>query len=210
MTSGLIEACFGGLLVLASAAAADAANLDSLLRSLAREPPQVIAFVETRRSPLLTQDVVVSGVLEYRGTARLSRVVTEPYGERIDIDGSDVRIQRDGRPERRFSLRRSAELGNLLPAFSALLTGDRAALDAGFETSVEFLPDGWQLDLVPRQTGGQERIEMIRVRGEGDAPACIAVLAQNGTASAVIRLGAAARDAGRTPALDCTGPHREE
>ncbi len=192
-----------------ASAAAGATDLDSLLRSLAREPPQTIAFVETRRSPLLTQDVVVSGVLEYRGTAQLSRVVTEPYRERIDIDGSDVRIQRDGRPERRFSLRRSADLGSLLPAFSALLTGDRPALEAGFETSVEFLPDGWRLDLVPRRAGRQDRIEVIRVRGEGDAPTCIAVM-QDGATSAVIRLGSAANDAGGAAATNCNGLRREE
>ena len=208
MTSGLVERCFGSLLLLASVAA-DAADLDSLLQSLAREPPQTIAFVETRRSPLLTQDIVVSGDLEYRGIAKLSRVVTEPYRERIDIDGSDVSIQREGRPERRFSLRRNAEIGNLLPAFSALLTGDRAALEAGFETSVEFLPEGWQLELVPRQVGRQEQSEIIRVRGEDDSPTCISVL-NGGIASVVIRLGSAAKNAGRVPATDCTGSRREE
>ncbi len=201
MTSGLVKRCFGVLLLLAPAAAG-ASDLDSLLRSLAREPPQTIAFVETRRSPLLTQEIVVSGVLEYRGISKLSRVVTEPYRERIDIDGSDVRIQRDGRPERRFSLRRSAELGSLLPAFSALLTGDRAALDAGFETSAEFLLDGWQLDLVPRPAGRQEHSETIRVLGERDVPTCIAVM-KDGTASAVIRLGIAAKETGGLAAADC-------
>ena len=200
MTSGLVERLFGGLLALASAAAG-ASDLDSLLKSLAREPPQTVAFVETRRSPLLTQDIVVTGVLEYRGTGQLSRVVTEPYRERIDIDGSDVRIEREGRPERRFSLRRSAELGGLLPAFSALLAGDRAALEADFETAVQFLPDGWQLDLVPRQAGQRKHIEMIHVRGEGDAPTCIAVM-KEGVTSAVIRLGAAAKDAGGLT-VDC-------
>lgn len=201
MTSGLVERCFGGLLVLASAAAG-AADLDSLLKSLAREPPQTIAFVETRRSPLLTENVVVSGVLEYRGAGQLSRVVTEPYRERIDIDGSDVRIEREGRPERRFSLRRSAELGGLLPAFSALLTGDRRALEARFETSVEFLADGWQLELVPKSTGKQDRFEVIRMWGEGDAPTCIAVM-KEGAVSAVIRLGAATQVAGSQAAPDC-------
>ena len=121
------------------------------------------------------------------GKEQLSRVVTEPYRERTDIDGSDVRIEREGLPERRFSLRRSAELGGLLAAFASLLAGDRKALEGSFETTVEFLPGGWQLDLVPRQAGRRDRIGRIRVRGVGDTPACIAVVLQDGSTSSVVR-----------------------
>jgi hypothetical protein len=191
MTSGAADGCLVGLLWLA-AGAAGAQDLDALLRSLARAPPQAIVFVETHRSPLLEKELVVSGVLEYRGEGRLSRVVSEPYRERTDIDGSDVRIQREGSPERRFSLGRSAELGGLLAAFSALLAGDAAALEARFEVSAEFVPDGWRLDLVPKHQAVEERVAKIRVWGRGDAPACIAVLAPDGRAATTIRLGAAA------------------
>ena len=204
MISGLADAALAGWLFLAAGAAgAEAADLDGLLGSLAREPPERIAFVETHRSPLLEGDLVVSGELEYRGPGQLSRVVTEPYRERTDIDGTDVRIQREGRPERRFSLRRSAELGGLMTAFSALLGGDRAALLAVFEPTAEFGPDGWRLDLVPRPGKVQERVERIVVRGRGDAPACIALRMENGAAATVIRLGAAAADPALAPDADC-------
>ena len=193
MNSGRTNACLGTLLLLA-AGAAGAADLDSLLQSLAREPPQTIAFVEANRSALLEHDLVVSGVLEYPAKGRLSRVVVEPYRERTDIDGSEVRIRREGKPERRFSLRRSAELGGLLSAFSALLAGDRAALEVSFEPAVEFRPDGWQLDLVPRQAGRQDRVGKVRVQGTGDEPACIAVMMRDGSVATRILLGAAADD----------------
>jgi len=189
MISGLIEACLGCWLA-ASAAAAGGQDLESLLASLAREPPQTIAFVETHRSRLLERDLVVSGVLEYRGKDRLSRVVTAPYRERTDIEGSDVRIQREGRPERRFSLQRSQALAGMLAAFSSVLAGDRAALESAFEPAVEFTAGAWRLDLVPRQRGAEDRIAKIRVSGTGGTPACIVVLAPDGSAATVIRLGA--------------------
>jgi hypothetical protein len=194
MTSGRPDRRLAGLLLSASGlvGAAGTQDLDSLLRSLARAPPQKIAFVETHRSPLLERELVVSGVLEYLAEGHLSRVVTEPYRERTDVDGSDVRIQREGRPERRFSLRRSDELGGLLAAFSAVLAGDRAALESRFEVSVAFLPEGWRLDLVPKRPESRERVAGIRVQGAADAPACIAVLAPDGRAATLIRLGAAA------------------
>src|SRR5262245_45648986 len=86
MSSGFADAAVAGWLLLA-AGAAEAADLDGLLRSLAREPPQSTAFVETHRSALLDRDLIVSGELEYRGPGQLSRVVTEPYRERTVIDG---------------------------------------------------------------------------------------------------------------------------
>jgi hypothetical protein len=193
MTSGLVESCLGGLVALA-VGAAGATDLASLLESLAREPPQTIPFVEIHHSSLLEHDLVVSGTLEYPAKGRLSRVVEEPYLERTDVDGSDVTIQREGRPERRFSLRRSAELGGLLSAFSALLAGDRATLEAGFEPTVVFRPDGWQLDLVPKHGGRQDRVDRIRVQGVGNEPTCIAVLMRDGGAVTRIRLGTAAED----------------
>lgn len=193
MNSGRTDACLGAWLLLA-AGTAGAADLDSLLQSLAREPPQTIKFVETSRSALLEHDLVVSGVLEYPAKGRLSRVVVEPYRERTDIEGGGVRIQREGRPERRFSLRRSTGLGGLLSAFSALLAGDRAELEANFEPAVEFRPDGWQLDLVPRQAARQDRVGSVRVEGTGDEPACIAVMTRDGNVATMILLGAAADD----------------
>jgi hypothetical protein len=165
--------------------------------------------VETHSSALLQHEIVVSGELEYNGKEQLSRVVMVPYQERIDIDGTDVRIQREGRPERRFSLRRSRELGGMLSAFSALLSGDRAALTSEFEVAVAFSPDGWELSLVPRQRGAEDHAAHILVRGEGDMPACIVVLGSDGSASTVIRLGARAKGAAREGVESCKGPVRE-
>ena len=167
-------------------------DLDSLLASLAREPPQSIAFVETHSSPLLEHDLVVAGRLEFLGTRKLSRVVNEPYEERTDIDGNDVQIQREGQPARHFSLRRSPELGGLLTAFSALLEGDREALEREFELRPVVAGDAWQLMLTPRGANSRDRIAGMRVRGVGDTPTCIVVLKSDGIAASEILLGPAA------------------
>lgn len=203
MISGLVEACLGCWLAL-SASAAGPTDLDELLASLTRRPPQSIAFIETHRSPLLVRELVVSGVLEYRGVGSLSRIVTEPYRERTDIDGGEVRIRRDGRPERRFSLRQGEELGGMLTAFSSLLAGDRRALEAAFEISAIFDAGGWKLDLVPRQTDQTGRAAKIRVTGVGDAPGCIAVMAADGSATTVIGLG----DSTSSATAGCAEPTR--
>ena len=207
MISGLTEACLAAWLLL-GAGGAEAPPLDRLLRSLARQPPQTVPFVEVRRSPLLDEDLVVSGELEYRGPGRMSRVVTAPYHERTDIDGTDVRIHREGRPERRFSLRRSAELGSLMSAFSALLGGDRAALEQVFEPRAELRADAWQLDLLPRVGVPQGDVEKIVVQGKDSTPACISLWTRSSGQAAVIRLGEAAQDAKQAP--DCGFEPRDD
>ena len=204
MTSGLADVCLGCWLAV-SATALAGTELDSLISSLAREPPRSVEFVETHRSPLLERDIVVSGLLEYHGKGKLSRIVTEPYRERTDIDGTDVRIRREGRPERRFSLRHSEELGGMLSAFSSLLANDRAALDAAFEVTGAMEAGGWRLDLLPRQMNQRDRVAMIRVTGTGNEPSCIAVLRQDGSAATVVVFGKRSAD----PAPGCMEQDRE-
>jgi hypothetical protein len=207
MTSGAADAILWSWLALTPAAAAATGSADarSLLASLAREPPQSIAFAEIHSSPLLERELVVTGTLEYTGTGKLSRIVTAPHQERTDIDGDEVRIQREGRPERRFSLRRAPELGRLLTAFSTMLGGDQAALEREFELEYAVAADGWQLELLPRGGGEHDRIGSLRVRGSGDLPACIVVMNREGGVISELLLGAAATDPDRARqrALHC-------
>lgn len=174
---------------LAAAGEAAGGSVDLLLAALAREPPQSIAFTELRSSPLLDRALVVTGTLEYAGPGRLARIVTSPHSERTDIDGDEVRIQRANQPERRFSLRRVPELGGLLTGFTAILAGDRAALEREFELAYMDGATGWQLVLTPRSSRARARIENIRVRGVGDAPACIVTTATKGGAPTELLLG---------------------
>jgi hypothetical protein len=174
-----------------SASAATVTSIDLLLAALAREPPQSIVFTEIRSSALLEGELIVSGMLEYAAPGKLSRIVTEPYEERTDIDGDEVRITRADRPERRFSLRRAPELRGLLTSFSAILGGGRAALEREFELSLATAEAGWQLTLTPRGKRARASVGGIRVRGVDDTPACIAIGGKGGESTALL-LGAAA------------------
>lgn len=198
MISGRVSAALVLLLLAPAIGAveAPATNVDSLLAQLVRAPPQTIAFSEVHTSPLLDGELTVSGTLEYTGPGKLSRVVTTPYAERTDIDGDLVRISRADGSERRFSLKRVPELGGLLTGFTALLAGDRAALERAFEIAVIGDPAAWQVTLTPRSKRVRARIERVSVRGHGDAPACIVTTSRDARARTELLLGAAAADAG--------------
>ena len=180
-------------------------GVDALLAILAREPPQTIEFTEVRTSALLEGELVVTGTLEYSGPGKLSRIVIAPYAERTDIDGDEVRIQRANRPERRFSLRRAPELGGLLTGFTAILGGDRQALEREFEVSYVGGASAWQLTLTPHSRRAQERVANIRIRGVDDAPACIVTTATSdgGTAELLLGSATAAADSAELRARHC-------
>lgn len=194
MISGRVSATLLALNLAAPAALAQARDIDALLAALAREPPQSISFTEVHSSRLLEHELVVSGTLEYSGPGKLSRVVAKPFVERTDIDGDSVRILREGRPDRQFSLKRAPELGGLLTGFLAILGGDRAALEREFELAFVDGATGWQLTLSPKNIRAQARIAAIRVRGAGNAPDCIVTVPGDGDAVTELLLGDAARD----------------
>jgi Outer membrane lipoprotein carrier protein LolA-like len=196
MISGRVSATVAALLLVPAIGAVEAptASLDSLLAMLARQPPQSIAFSEVHTSALLNRELIVGGTLEYAGPGKLSRVVTTPYSERTDIDGDLVRISRADGSERRFSLKHAPELGGLLTGFTALLAGDRAALEREFEIAVAGDRTAWQVTLTPRSNRVRARIERVSVHGTGDVPACIVTRSKDARAETELLLGTAAAD----------------
>ena len=180
-------------------------DVDALLGSLARDPPQTIPFVEARASPLLEREITLEGTLEYLGRGKLTRNVTAPYVERTVIDGESVRIRREGRNERGFSLEHAPALGGFLAGLAAILSGDRATLEREFEISSAGTADDWQLTLVPRSREVRERVGRIRLRGADDSARCIVTMSTDGGTTAELVLGPAAAEAGSAEqrALHC-------
>lgn len=200
MISGLAE------LLLALCAVADQRPMlpteaDALVASLAREPPQSIVFRETHTSALLEHPIEVEGTLEYPARGRLVREVSKPYRERIEIDGDDVRVLREGRAERRFALRGNLEFGGMLDVFSGLLAGDRAALERRYDMQAFAGTDGWRIALTPRRPAARGGITGIEVVGAGREPASVRILNRERVVTEIV-LGAGA-------ARTCAGPPLE-
>jgi hypothetical protein len=171
-------------------AQAAAPDLDHLLTSLARPAPATTPFVEVRYSHLLSVPLVTSGELEYRGPGSLGKRIDAPYRENTQIEGQDVRIERDGQKPRRFSLERAPELRGLLVSFGAMIGGDRKTLEEFFALSTDAEGAGWKLTLAPKDARTKKRIQNVVVHGAADAPRCFVVTEASGNAS-VLMVGAA-------------------
>lgn len=166
---------------------------DALIARLAKPAPATISFTEVRFSKLLRAPLIVSGDLGYSGSDSLDRRVTSPYREHTAIRGESVKVERDGEKPRSFALKHAPELRGLLSGFSAMLSGDAAALRRTFDVEMTGDEDIWQLKLTPTDTKARRRLQQIEVVGRDSAPRCFSMTTADG-ASSVLLLGDAARD----------------
>ena len=166
-------------------------DADALIASLAKPAPATVEFTEVRFSKLLREPLIVSGELGYSGRNQLDRRVTAPYDEHTSIRGESVKVEREGERPRSFALKHAPELRGLLTGFSAMLSGDAAALRQAFTVETNGSGDAWALHLKPRDSKAQRRLQKIEIIGSGTEPRCFSMITADG-AHSILLLGAAA------------------
>ncbi|QDH71634.1 fatty acyl CoA synthetase [Lysobacter alkalisoli] len=149
------------------------AGADWVLAKIARPAPARTPFLELRGSALLKAPLRVVG--EYRREAddALIRQVLSPYTETTTIADGMVRIERDGRAARRFSMSRAPELAALQASFGALLAGDRERLEQHYDLEVEGSRRAWSLHLSPHDPDLAARVSGMTLYGRGAELRCI-------------------------------------
>lgn len=185
------------LLAGATARASDSpAALEALLQQLARPAPTATAFTEQRESALLSEPLLLRGMLRQPDADTLVREVESPYLERSTIRAERVVVERADGSSRRFGLRNAPELAALLDSFRAMLGGDRSLLERHYRTELLGQVDAnWQLDLIPRSARQQRRIAKVRLFGQGNELACMQIVQGDGGSSHML-LGEAATATG--------------
>lgn len=160
-------------LAAASAAQAQSADADWILRALARPAPMRTDFVEVRDSPLLKNPLRLSG--EYRRPREdtLVREVRAPYRETTTLRAGEATIARDGKAPRAFSLSRAPELASLQNSFGALLAGDRARIERVYRIAAQGDRARWTLALAPKDKALAARVRDITLYGQGAELRCI-------------------------------------
>ena len=100
-------------------------------------------------------------------------------------------MQRDGKPERNFSLERAPELQALLASFSAMLGGDATALNQYYGIALQRAGADWRLTLTPRNPALARQLREMIVDGRDADTRCFSLREGDGDAS-VMLLGALA------------------
>jgi hypothetical protein len=187
MTTSL-RIALAALALIAAPAMAQVVDVEATIAGLAQPEQSAIDFIEIRFSAMLTEPLVISGVLNYSGPQALDRQVLAPYRETTQIRADSVTVSREGERERRFALRRAPELQGLLRAFSAMLAGSYSQLDKDFAIVASGSAQNWQLALTPRDTRLSERISELRIDGRDKQTQCFWLLTDD-TGFSVMLLG---------------------
>ncbi|WP_228482058.1 LolA-related protein [Lysobacter sp. H21R4] len=157
----------------AEPASGEAASPGWILGKLAQPAPMATPFVEVRESRMLKNALRLSGEYRRPQDGVLVRAVRDPYVETTTIHAGQATIERAGRAPRTFSLARAPELAGLQDSFGALLSGDRAALEALYRLRSEGTPQQWSLELTPTAAELARRLQTITLYGQDAELRCI-------------------------------------
>ncbi|WP_329957080.1 LolA-related protein [Xanthomonas melonis] len=186
------------------AAPPEALDVGQVLQRLARPAPVSTEFVELRGSALLKTPLRVQGHYRRPDAQTLVREVSAPYRETTTLQGEEGVLEREGKPPRRFSLRRVPELAGLKSGFGALLAGDRALLEQQYRVSGQGRMQAWQLTLQPKDAAVARQVRELRLYGRNDELRCIESVPAKGDVQRTLLAGAAREAASVTDATALT------
>jgi len=143
-------------------------------------------YAEVRKVPSADMVTTSSGVLVYLAPNRLERRTLKPLPERSVVENGRLTLEfetESGKTSRReLAL---ADLPGLSPFFTALravLAGDAAALDQGFQVLFEGDENAWRLKLTPR-AGAAKHVREILMTGRGAEVLTLEMWQKNGDSS---------------------------
>lgn len=125
-------------------------------------------FVEEKELPELDRPLTARGTLAWRAPDRLEKHTTEPFEERLLVEGDRLLLERpDRRARQEIALDTAPEIRPLVEAIRATLAGDAATLRRYF--TVDFSGDvaRWRLVLTPLSVRVLAAVQRITVEGEG-------------------------------------------
>ncbi len=159
---------FALLLLPAAAGAQDA--MASVMAALAAVRESRARFVEEKEIPELEGLLTSRGLLSWRAPDRLEKRTTEPFDERLLVEGDRLLLERPDRDIRQeVALDTAPEIRPLVEAIRATLAGDAATLRRHFR--IDFSGDltRWRLVLTPLSMRVLAAVQRITLEGEGAA-----------------------------------------
>ena len=169
-------------------------TVDVLVALLKEQREPSMRFEEATYSSLLTEPLIVRGLLRFTPPATMEKAITEPFRERYVIEGDRVLFESERKGiKRTISLEDYPALRSFVDAFRASFTGDEALLQKVYDVTLEGTRRQWTLLLRPRETAGQSMVDYILFTGSEGRVATIAIRSPDGDRSVMTLLHGAAR-----------------
>lgn len=151
-------------LAIATGAAAAGWTVASLMELLARNPPALAAFNETKFIALLDRPVESSGELRFTPPSRLEKRTLAPGSETLVADGDSLTMERHGK-RHTLALRDHPEVAVFIDGIRGTLAGDRASLERAFALAIDGDERRWNLVLRPLSEATARIVSRIEVSG---------------------------------------------
>ena len=140
-------------------------DLLQLMRTLAQVKAGEATFTEKRSVAMLERTLESSGRLSFEAPDSFTRETLKPRRDRVSVVGNTVTMSQGNR-SRSVALDAVPEAAVIIEAIRGTLTGNRAALEKNFSTTVSGNAQRWVLDLVPRDWRLREQVTSVRVSGQ--------------------------------------------
>jgi len=162
--------------------AAQAFDLEALTALLGRIKAGEATFVEMRRIEMLDRTLASSGRLSFKAPDVFVRETLKPRHEKLAVEGNTLTMSL-GERSRTMQLDASPEAAVIVEAIRGTLTGNRAALERLFETSVSGDARQWALELVPRDLRLRGQVASVRISGHESIAREVRILLADGDQS---------------------------
>lgn len=159
----LLAACLGPG---GARAQGPALDLAGLMQRMAQRKGGTARFTEERNVSGIDGPLHASGVLSYTAPDRFTRQTLHPVPESMEVQGRTLVIRRSGRT-RQMELDGAPELGAVLDAMRATLTGDLALLQKHFRVVFSGTEAQWLLRLSPLAERLARQVQQIEIVGQG-------------------------------------------
>lgn len=154
-----------GLALAPGAGAADW-TVARLMEGLARNPPGLATFNETKFIAILDRPVESSGELRFTPPHRLEKRTLAPGAEMLVVDRDALTMERQGK-RHTISLRDHPEVAVFIESLRGTLAGDRASLERAFALALQGDERRWSLELRPLSVAAGRFVARIEVSGSG-------------------------------------------
>jgi hypothetical protein len=178
----VLTAC---LLLPVAARAQDA--MAPVMAALAARRTSRATFVEEKELQELDRPLTARGVLIWRAPDRLEKLTTEPFEERLLVEGDRLLLERPDRGIRQeIDFDTAPEVRPLVEAVRATHAGDAATLRRHFRVEFSGALPHWRLLLVPLSNRVLAAVQRITLEGEGGAIRLMEIHGRDGHSRMVV------------------------
>jgi outer membrane lipoprotein-sorting protein len=137
-----------------------------ILKKLSRSKPTVVEYEESFDAFYLNEPVLSSGEMKFYPPDKLIKVTLNPDYIQQEITGNEViTTWKDGKNEV-FSLDRHRGLKSMANTLRAVLSGNISYIRNTYEVEKRNVKEGWEIVLVPKESGIEKWIKNIVLQGE--------------------------------------------